>query len=262
MAAGYAHIAGVAIAATNLAARGPDGPVFDGVDLDVPPGGLGAVVGTGGSGRSALLLALAGRFEFASGRVRVGRHQLPGSGEAAVKEIRRLVAVARTRPAVDLDGALSVRALVSERRGLAIPGVRDVEVTRAFEQAGLTHVPPGSRTRVESLPAPDRTLLAVALALLERPSALVVDDVDSGATPTEQASVWAILRELADAGGTVIASAVAPPPGGLADATVELSHPEAPATEQPATEQPATEQPATKQPDTEPSAPDQDGTPP
>jgi ABC-2 type transport system ATP-binding protein len=46
--------------------------VFEGVDLSVPAGGLMVAHGPAGSGRTTLLLALAGRLRPSAGTVRVG----------------------------------------------------------------------------------------------------------------------------------------------------------------------------------------------
>lgn len=86
--------AGVDVVARGASVRGPRGPVFEGVDLDVPAGGLLAVHGPAGSGRTSLLLALAGRMRLSGGAVRVGGHVLPAEG----RRVRRLVAVARAAP--------------------------------------------------------------------------------------------------------------------------------------------------------------------
>src|SRR6266487_2468298 len=67
----------VGIVASGITARGPEGPIFQGVDLEAEPGSLVAVTGPGGCGRTALLLALAGRFRLVAGQLVVGGHQLP-----------------------------------------------------------------------------------------------------------------------------------------------------------------------------------------
>ncbi|GAB3409742.1 ATP-binding cassette domain-containing protein [Flindersiella endophytica] len=203
-----------AITAVGLAARGQRGLIFQGVDADIPASSLAAVVGRGGSGRTSLLLALSGRFRLLSGRVKVGRYEAPQD----LKAIRRVVAVARARPAIELDQQLRVAELLAERRAIAGP-----EVERHFRTTSdLVGIDVRQSTRVEELVPADRLLLALALALAEGPTAVVVDDVDAGSTPEDLERVWGSLRSVADAGPTVVASATAVPPDGLADVLVHL----------------------------------------
>ncbi|TVT23945.1 ABC transporter ATP-binding protein, partial [Amycolatopsis rhizosphaerae] len=57
-------VVGAAVTARGLGVRGPRGPVFENVDLEVPAGGFLVVHGPGGSGRTSLLLALSGRLRL------------------------------------------------------------------------------------------------------------------------------------------------------------------------------------------------------
>lgn len=204
-----------AITAVGLCARGQRGLIFQGVDADIPPSSLAAVVGRGGSGRTSLLLALSGRFRLLSGRLKVGRYETPQD----LKAIRQVVAVARARPAIELDQQLRVRELLAERRAIGGAEV-DEHFRTTTELVGLTVRP---ETRVEELEPADRLLLALALVLAEGPTAVVVDDVDAGSTPDDLDRVWSSLRTIADAGPTVVASSTAPPAtSGIADVVLHL----------------------------------------
>src|SRR5699024_5893838 len=91
-------------------------PVVD-VSWELEPGALGVVAGTGGSGRTSLLLTLAGRMRPAAGRIAVGSHRLPGDE----RRVQETVAIAQAPPAVELDGRLRVRELIRERRLIERP---------------------------------------------------------------------------------------------------------------------------------------------
>lgn len=190
--------------ARGASVRGPRGPVFEGVDLDVPAGGLLAAHGPAGSGRTSLLLALAGRMRLSGGAIRVGGHVLPAEG----RRVRRLVAVARAAPAVDLEGRLRVREVMAERC-LTSPGVTERGIRQACETLGLT---PRGADLVEDLGPADRLLLATALALAGQPRALVIDDVDDGLPPEAHGPVWEALHRVQDHGPTVLAGCLRPPP--------------------------------------------------
>jgi len=196
--------AGVDVVARGASVRGPRGPVFEGVDLGVPAGGLLAVHGPAGSGRTSLLLALAGRMRLSGGAVRVGGHVLPAEG----RRVRRMVAVARAAPAVALEGRLRVREVMTERC-LTSPGVTERGIREAF---GALDIAPRGADLVEDLGPVGELLLATALALAEQPGALVVDDVDAGLPPDAQPPVWQALDRVRDAGPTVLAGCLQPPP--------------------------------------------------
>lgn len=190
--------------ARGASVHGPRGPVFEGVDLDVPAGGLLAAHGPAGSGRTSLLLALAGRMRLSGGAVRVGGHVLPAEG----RRVRAAVAIARAAPAVALEGRLRVKEVMAERR-LTGEGVTERRIREAFEAVGIA---PRATDLIEDLDPVEALLLATALALAERLGALVVDDVDDGLPPEAHDRAWQALDRVRDSGPTVLAGCVRMPP--------------------------------------------------
>ncbi len=174
--------------AAGLGLRTKGGQVFDGLSLDLAAGSVAALCGPAGSGRSMALLALSGRAATTSGSLVVG-------GATALPAIRRLVAVARIGGAVELEPDLTVGDLVRERRLFGARG----------------EAPPlDQRAVVGDLPALDALLLAVALAAMEEPAVIVVDDVDLGLDDADRAAAWGSLLA---SGLTVVATAAQPPAG-------------------------------------------------
>lgn len=198
-------MAGAGISARGLSVRGPRGPVFENVDLDVPAGGFLVVHGPDGSGRTSLLLALSGRLRAVAGAIRVGEYLLPGQE----RRVRRLVAVARAEPATGLEGRLRVRELMAERRWIA-PGVTAEGIAAACALAGID---PSPDALVRDLDPATAALLAVALAVAEWPAVVVVDDVERGCTAVQRAQVWQALDRVRAAGMTVLAAATDLPAG-------------------------------------------------
>lgn len=188
---------GVDVVAEGLSVRGPRGAVFENVCTEVEAGGVLLVRGPAGSGRTSLLLALAGRMRFVSGAVRVGEHVLPDDFAA----VREAAALARVEPAHSLEERLRVDDLIAERRW--IDRVGSPEISRAFDLVGLEM--PG-KALIEDLDAAAVVLLELALAMARQPGALVVDDPEKGCSPGERTRVLDGLDRVRATGTTLLLS--------------------------------------------------------
>ncbi|MFC1416824.1 ABC transporter ATP-binding protein [Streptacidiphilus cavernicola] len=221
-----ADLDGVAVRVEGLGLRGPRGWVYRGVELAVRPGGLAVVGGAAGSGRTSLLLTLAGRMRPSEGLAEVAGLALPKQAAA----VRRLAGLGPMPGVNDLEGALTVAEHLRERRLLhasrrplrARRGAPLRTVEQALALAGLTveELPQGPRTPVRELTPMQALRLSTALALLGRPRLLCVDDTEDRLPAAERTAAWAMLRGVADAGTTVLAAGT--DGTGLADLAVRL----------------------------------------
>ncbi|MFL6121422.1 ATP-binding cassette domain-containing protein [Actinophytocola sp.] len=182
------------IEAAGLGLRTRQGWVYRDVDLAVPEGSLVAVAGPAGSGRTMLLLTLAGRARPSTGELRVG-------DAVSRADIRARVAVARATGAVELDPDLTV----GDGRREAGLLHRGADPGWAADLVGLDV---DGTTLIGDLAPDDAALFAVALAVSARPAAVVLDDVDAHATPDQQRRIWTALGSLAESGMTVVASTI------------------------------------------------------
>jgi ABC-type sugar transport system ATPase subunit len=181
------------IIAERLGMRTGHGWVFRDVDLALTAGSVTALSGEGGTGRSMLLLALAGRARPTTGRLVVAGQERRG-------RIRAEVGVARVTSAVELDPDLRVVDHIREAELLA-KGKTDYHWA-----ASLLGVDMSPTAVVGDLPADEATLLAVALVLAGRPRAVVLDDVDQAVTPAQQHRIWTALCAVGAEGTAVVAS--------------------------------------------------------
>lgn len=191
------------VEAYGLGKHGRKGWVYRDADLVVPDGGVGAVVGEPGTGRSSLLLTISGRMRPSAGEVRVAGFRLPRRG----RRVRRLVSVARIGGAVELEDQLTVRGALTERRSLEGVPAKRAEATfdDSWTLVGLDVDP---YTLVADLTAVDHARLALALALLTDPVLVVLDDIDAGVRTSEQRELWRRARAVASTGVSVVASTV------------------------------------------------------
>jgi ATP-binding cassette subfamily B protein len=172
---------------------GSASPVLDGLDLDIAPGETVALVGATGSGKTTLT-ALVGRlFDVTAGRVTldgVDVRDLP------LTQLRSVVATA-------FEDATLFSMSVRENLTLGRPEATDADVEEALQvaRAGFVHeLPWGLATRIGeqglSLSGGQRQRLALARAVLGRPSVLVLDDPLSALDVHTEALVERALRDV------------------------------------------------------------------
>ncbi|MFG2002235.1 ATP-binding cassette domain-containing protein [Spirillospora sp. NPDC048911] len=201
----------------GLSLRGSRGWVFRDVTATVPAGGLAAVSGIAGSGRTALLLTLGGRMEPTGGIGMIGDRQL-GRG------VQRVAALGVIAGVTELDPSLTVREHVSEALDLH-EGIfgrwrgRKARIGEALGRVGLD-VDPG--TLVQDLAPDEAQLLGAALGLIGEPGLLLLDDVDEGLPSDRQHELWRRLRAIADSGVTVVATCHDPAPAEDVAQIIEL----------------------------------------
>lgn len=206
---------GASVVAEALTLNGPRGPVYQDVNFRAGPGQLLAVVGETGSGRTSLLLTLAGRMRPSSGAAAVDGEPLPRRAGA----VRKMVALGSVPGVTDLDGGLTVEEHLTERLLLRRHGRRaQRRLAAALDAAGpdRSELP----LRADTLTALQGFRVSLAAALLGAPRVVVVDDLGDRLSTDDTAVAWRTLRALADAGLTVLAaSREAPPEADLTVAT-------------------------------------------
>lgn len=204
----------LAIEAHGLALEGRRGRVYGPLDLTVEQGSMLLVTGPAGSGRTALLLTLAGRLRPSKGsRLTVLGHELPARARA-VQHASSAVGFAGLD---DLDEEVSVGATVREREAWLAPWYA---VVRRPDDAHVAQVcgrvfsglqVPRARQAVHDLDETSNLLLRISLAMLSNPSLLVIDDLDQLRDADNRLRVWESLQRLSRRDGVtvVVASSTA-----------------------------------------------------
>jgi ATP-binding cassette, subfamily B, bacterial len=182
---------------------GADRPVLDGVDLDVPPGETLALVGSTGSGKTTLTSLVARLHDVTGGRVTLDGHDVR---DLPLRQLRSVVATA-------FEDATLFSMSVRENITLGRPDATEEQVAEALRVAHADFVhelPWGLDTRIGeqglSLSGGQRQRLALARAVVGRPSVLVLDDPLSALDVHTEALVEQALREvLAETTALVVA---------------------------------------------------------
>jgi ATP-binding cassette subfamily B protein len=187
----------------RFAYPGSDEEVLRGVTLDVRPGETIALVGATGTGKTTLT-ALVGRLADVTG----GRITIDGVDvrDLALADLRATVATAFEEPVL-------FSASVRENVALGADGATEADVRQALRVASADFVedlPWGLDTRIGeqglSLSGGQRQRLALARAVVGRPSVLVLDDPLSALDVHTEAEVEHALRSvLTDVTALVVA---------------------------------------------------------
>jgi putative ABC transport system ATP-binding protein len=180
-------------------------PVLAGVDLEVAPGEVVAVVGASGSGKSTLLYVCGGLDRGYGGEVSVAGQPLRPLSAAALADLRNR-RVGFVFQAFNLVTGLSALDNVM-LPGLLRRGEREpVAALRRRAQDALEVVGLGDRAlaRPERLSGGERQRVAIARALLTRPAVLLADEPTGQLDAASGASVIELFGAMARQGTAVL----------------------------------------------------------
>ena len=172
-----------------------DLPVLWDLDLDLGWGEFLVLFGANGSGKTTLLRTLAGQARPDEGSVRIAGHDL-----------RRRPAAARRQVGVVAHSGYLYDELTC-RENLAFYGrlyaVEDLEerVADVLQRVGLSR---RADRRVRSLSHGMQKRLAIARAILHRPSLLLLDEPESGLDRASVAALADLLQEWTASGRSVV----------------------------------------------------------
>lgn len=172
-----------------------DHTVLDGVDLSVPSGGVYALLGSNGAGKTTVIRILATLLRADAGSARVNGFDV--STQSA--QVRESFSLTGQFAAVDeiLTGRENL-VLVAELRHLDRPGHIADEL---LEQFSL--VDAGAK-RVATYSGGMRRRLDIAMSLIGSPPVIFLDEPTTGLDPQSRLEVWRTVTELAGAGTTVL----------------------------------------------------------
>ena len=205
---------GERLEANGLVKRFGEHVALAGLDLDLEPGRITALIGPNGSGKSTALRLLSGSLAADEGRVRLGERVLDGLpardrvGLGIVRTLQRPPAftgmTALDAVAVGAAADLPARAA---RAFFATPTARAggrsarADAHSALEAVGIRNA---AERRCDELTGAERQLVAIAAALATKPSVLLLDEPAAGAGAQEVARLGDVLRSLRDDGLTVL----------------------------------------------------------
>jgi ABC-type multidrug transport system ATPase subunit len=168
--------------------------VLDGVSFDVSPGELVLLLGGNGTGKSTLLRCLLGLVSYA-GVVRI----------AGFDPLRQACEARRRVGYMPQSFALHLNLTVADTLWFH-SALRGVAPERARALLGDVHLADTLNTVVGSLSGGMRQRLQFAIALLDDPPVLLLDEPTASLDDWSRDFLVRRLRELADAGKTILLS--------------------------------------------------------
>lgn len=177
--------------------------VLQDVDFAVSAGSIHALLGENGAGKSTLIKVLSGAASLSSGEVllageRFAAHSVrdaQAAGIVALPQELTLVPGLDAAQNIFLGLRTGTRWGVVRRRELRAEAAK---ILAALGQDLPLAVPVGELSAVQ------QTMVALARALARRARVLILDEPTASLTDTETAGLFAVLRQLRDAGTAII----------------------------------------------------------
>lgn len=167
----------------------------DRVSFDVSRGEIFGYLGANGAGKSTTIKMLCGLLRPTEGSCRVADFDIAHDARSAQARIGYMSQ--RFSLYLDLPVAANLEFFAGAYR-IPSPARRIAELSERVGIEGLT------RVRTGDLPGGTRQKVALASALLHDPSVIFLDEPTAGVDPSSRRSFWALIRELAAAGKTIL----------------------------------------------------------
>jgi ABC-type branched-subunit amino acid transport system ATPase component len=184
---------GVVLSTERLTAGYGGPPIIEDISLTVHAGKITAIVGPNGAGKSTLLKALSGVLKVARGEVYVqgGKttnlppEKLVKRGLGYVPQVSNIFPDLTVRENMEM-GAYTRRRGVDARIG---------ELCELFPDLGVS-----LRRRAGMLSGGQRSMLAMARALMLKPAVMLLDEPSAGLSPLLQGALWEQIEKIAAMG--------------------------------------------------------------
>ncbi|WP_246771240.1 ABC transporter ATP-binding protein [Aestuariivirga sp. YIM B02566] len=172
-----------------------------GVSFTLEAGSTYALVGESGSGKTTLARAITGLVPIEGGQVDFAGRTISGLSEAALRGVRREIAMIFQDPIGSLSPRLSVRAILAEP--FKVHGETadlDGKIARLLDDVGLS--PHFAQRYPHQLSGGQARRVSIARALALRPKLVIADEPTAGLDVSIQGEMLNLMRDLQRKFGT------------------------------------------------------------
>ncbi|QTF71498.1 ABC transporter ATP-binding protein [Arthrobacter woluwensis] len=169
--------------------------VLRGVDFEVERGGIFALLGSNGAGKTTMVRILSTLLQADAGTATVLGHDVAREGLS----VREVISLTGQFAAVDeiLTGRENL-VLVAKLRHVPDPGGVADELLAAF------HLTEAGGRKAGSYSGGMRRRLDIAMSLVGHPEVIYLDEPTTGLDPEARLDVWEVVKGLAAGGTTVL----------------------------------------------------------
>lgn len=185
--------------ARNLVKHYGEDAAVAGIDLEVVPGEIHAIVGLNGAGKTTLMRMLLGMVKPSSGVAMIGGRDAQRAGPEVWERVGCLIETPFAYPELTIRQNLRATALL---HGLAIDRIEKV-IDRALDEFELTR---WEHKRSRTLSLGNRQRLGLASAVIHSPSILVLDEPANALDPAGVVFIRDLLRVTSSRGAAVLVS--------------------------------------------------------
>ena len=177
----------------------------DNVDIEVRRGGVHALIGPNGSGKTTTLNVLSGLYKATAGRVTLDGtdiSEMPPHQRAAAGLGRTFQNIRLFRSMTALENVV----IGAERPGNTLIGAGGDDALTKRAMSALTFVGLGARANelISSFSYGHQRLIEIARALAANPTLLLLDEPAAGLNSSEKLELHALLKRIAAQGLTIL----------------------------------------------------------
>lgn len=176
--------------------------VLKGIDLNVTPGEVIAIIGKSGSGKSTLLRCINGLENFQGGKISVDGKPLDHASPVAMRELRQRVGMIfqsfNLFPHLTVGKNIMLAPSLVKKKDAA---AAQSDAVKLLERVGLSEK---FDAFADQLSGGQQQRVAIARALAMEPAVLLCDEITSALDPELVGEVLRVVESLANEGMTLL----------------------------------------------------------